>query len=97
MRKEEEKKKEEINMEEIIRAGQEQLIAMQAQLQALQKEEVEEDSWKKDIVKEEIEESDNRLQKGKYKEKKKEKVRKQRMIYGKGQRVWERKKIQKKG
>ena len=97
MRKEEEKKKEEINMEEIIRAGQEQLIAMQAQLQALQKEEVEEDSWKKDIVKEEIEESGNRLQKGKYKEKKKEKVRKQRMIYGKGQRVWERKKIQKKG
>ena len=45
---------------------------IQAQLEALQKGEIEEDSWKKDMVKEEIEEfSDGPWQKKeKYKEKK---------------------------
>ena len=42
-------------------------------MEALQKKEIEEDSWKKDIVKEEIEESDDGpwQKEGKYKEKKK--------------------------
>jgi len=53
MRKDEEKKK----LEEIARVGQEQMIVMQAQLEALQRGKIEEDSWKKDIAKEEIEES----------------------------------------
>jgi len=51
MRKDKEKKK----LEEMARAGREQLIAMQAQLETLQKGKIEEDCWKNNI--EEIEES----------------------------------------